>query len=124
MGVNLVKDLWGIEVSIDLKHCDPKTIRSAKKLEQFLIKICEHIKVKRWGEPIIANFGKGDKIAGYSIVQLIETSLISGHFVDKTNAAYINLFSCDYFDPLEAAEFTKKFFKAKGIEFVVNYRQI
>lgn len=118
------KDIWGVECSLDLKGADPKIIRDSKKLEEFLVKICKHIKVKRWGEPIIANFGQGDKIAGYSIVQLIETSLISGHFVEKTNAAYINLFSCDYFDPIKAANFTKKFFKAESMEFIVNYRKI
>ena len=117
-------DIWGIECSIDLKDCDSRIIRSDKELKRFLIEICDYLRVKRWGEPIIANFGQRDEIAGYSIVQLIETSLISGHFVDKTNAAYINLFSCSYFDPVQAANFTKEFFKARGCEFIVNYRQI
>lgn len=117
-------ELWGVETSIDLSECDPKIIRSEKKMREFLIKVCDHIKVKRWGDPIVANFGDHDSIAGFSIVQLIETSLVSGHFVDKTNAAYINLFSCKSFDPIKAATFTKKFFKAKGMEFIVNYRMV
>lgn len=117
-------DLWGVEVSIDLGLCDAETIRSAKQLRRFLVEICDHLKVKRWGDPIIANFGDHEKIAGFSIVQLIETSLISGHFVDATNNAYINLFSCKYFDPLKAVEFTQKFFKAKHVQFITNYRQI
>lgn len=124
MGANIMdKNIWGVECSIDLKNCNPETIRSAKELEKFLVKVCKHIKVTRWGDPIIANFGKGEKIAGYSIVQLIETSLVSGHFVDSTNAAYVNIFSCDYFDPIKAANFTKKFFGATDMDFIVNFRQ-
>ncbi len=127
MGANIMagmKGLWGVECSIDLKECDPKIIRSKKEMKRFLIEVTDYLKVKRWGKPTIANFGDRDDIAGFSIVQLIETSLISGHFVDKTNAAYINLFSCAYFDPIKAANFTKKFFKAKQMEFVVNYRSV
>lgn len=117
-------NLWGVECSIDLKGCEPEAIRSAKKLRQFIIEICDHIKVRRYGDPIIENFGEKEEIAGYSIVQLIETSLISGHFVDNTNAAYINLFSCKAFDPVKAANFTKDFFRAENCEFIVNYRTI
>ena len=119
-----MKNLWGVEVSLDLKNCDSKTIRSSKELKRFLIEICEHIGVKRFKKPIVVNFGDHEEISGYSIVQLIETSLISGHFVDKTNAAYINLFSCKAFDPIKAVNFTKKFFKTNDCEFIVNYRLV
>ncbi|MCJ7790028.1 MAG: S-adenosylmethionine decarboxylase, partial [Candidatus Atribacteria bacterium] len=35
------------------------------------------------------------------------------HFTNSTNNAYIDIFSCKYYNPLAVEEFTKKFFEAK-----------
>jgi S-adenosylmethionine/arginine decarboxylase-like enzyme len=51
-----------------------------------------------YGEPQIVHFGTGNK-AGYTLVQLIETSNICGHFVEETNDMYLDVFSCKDFDP-------------------------
>ena len=40
--------------------------------------------------------------AGYSLVQLIETSAITGHFCDASGDAYLDIFSCKDFDPATA----------------------
>jgi S-adenosylmethionine/arginine decarboxylase-like enzyme len=36
--------------------------------------------------------------AGYSLVQLIETSAVTGHFCDASGDAYLDVFSCKDFD--------------------------
>ena len=46
------------------------------------------------------------------MVQLIETSLISGHFANDTNSAYLDIFSCKGYDPAVVEEFSKNFFGA------------
>jgi S-adenosylmethionine/arginine decarboxylase-like enzyme len=56
------------------------------------------------------------------MVQLIETSLISGHFANLNNAAYIDIFSCNPYDPEEAARFTQAFFEAKSCQMHVIER--
>jgi len=56
-------------------------------------------------------------------VQLIETSLISGHFANATDAIYLNIFSCKEFDAKKAADFAQKSFGAKEKEVVINYRK-
>ena len=61
---------------------------------------------------------EGDMI-GYSAVQLIETSLISAHFVDATSDGYIDIFSCKYYRPEDALTFCKDFFEAKDVKY--NY---
>ena len=104
---------WGILTSIDLHHCDGATIRSAEKIREFVIELCERIKVTRFGEPTIVHFGEKEEIAGYSLVQLIETSLVSGHFANATNHVYLDIFSCAYYDADEAVTFSKKFFGAQ-----------
>lgn len=106
---------WGILLSLDLHKCDPKIIRNADKIKKFVYELCDLIKVNRFGDCIVVNFGAKEEIAGFSMAQLIETSLISGHFANKTNTAYIDVFSCAYYDPKKVADFSKKFFKAKNL---------
>lgn len=106
---------WGILTSIDLHGCNGETIRSAEKIKQYTEELCDLIKVTRFGEPTIVHFGEKEEIAGYSLVQLIETSLVSGHFANATNAAYIDVFSCAYYEPHVVVDFSKQFFSAKEV---------
>ncbi|MFT3933912.1 MAG: S-adenosylmethionine decarboxylase [Chitinophagaceae bacterium] len=110
---------WGLSTAIDLHACNPAFIRSAEKIKEFTIQLCDLIKVKRFGECIVVHFGEHEQIAGYSLVQLIETSLVSGHFANLTNHAYIDIFSCKYYDPELAINFCKTFFEAENVQF--NY---
>jgi len=118
------KSYFGVETSIDLKKCNPELIRDEKAIKLFVISLCEILNVKRYGETTVVNFGEDPKVSGFSMVQLIETSLISAHFVNQTNAIYLNIFSCKEFDPMVAANFAKDFFKAEDMELIVNYRNI
>ncbi len=103
------ENAWGLLSSIDVYNCDPKKIRSKEAIIEYVNKLCELIDMKKFGEPLVVHFGKG-QTEGYSMVQLIETSLISGHFANETNRAFIDIFSCKYYDPEQAANFTKEFF--------------
>ena len=47
------------------------------------------------------------------MVQLISTSLISGHFANDTNNADLDIFSCKGYDPTVVEEFSKQFFGAR-----------
>jgi S-adenosylmethionine/arginine decarboxylase-like enzyme len=115
-------DAWGLAVSLDLAECNPKTIRDPKKLKTFLIDVCKFIDMKRFGEPTIVKFGDNKQVEGYSIVQLIETSCITGHFIDRTNGACIDIFSCKSFPPEKTVKFCKTFFEAKNARFTVLNR--
>ena len=114
---------YGTELILDLHGCDEATIRSRKKIDTFVRRLCRLIKMKRYGEPIIEHFGHKTPItSGYSLVQLIETSCISAHFSEQKNSAYINIFSCKAFDPDLAFDFCKEFFGARRVKrrFVVR----
>jgi len=111
------KESYGTELILDLYGCDQKTIRSPKKISQFVDNLCTLIKMRKYGKPSILHFGlKKPHTAGYSLVQFIETSSITGHFSELWNSAYINIFSCKQFDTEKAANFTKKFFGAKRMK--------
>lgn len=108
--------LFGMELVLDLHGCDGKVMRSRAKLDAFARKLCRWIKMKRYGEPLLEHFGHKDPVtAGYSLVQLIETSSITGHFSEKTGSAYLNIFSCKEFCGDDAAKFCKEYFGAKKV---------
>jgi len=104
---------WGMLSSIDVHGCDGAIIRDAEKIKQFVIELCERIDMKRFGECTVVNFGEDEKVAGFSMTQLIETSLISGHFANQTNTVYLDVFSCKYYNPYAVAEFAQEFFKGQ-----------
>lgn len=114
---------WGLLSSLDVKNCNPELIRSAEAIKEYVVKLCDLIQMKRFQDTIVVNFGSDEKVAGYSMVQLIETSVISGHFANITNAAYIDIFSCKLYNPYEAAEFTREFFKASESAVHVCFRK-
>jgi S-adenosylmethionine/arginine decarboxylase-like enzyme len=97
-----------------LYDCNPETIRSKELIEQFTHKLCDLLEVKRFGPTQIVRFGSNPVVYGYSMVQLIETSLVSAHFAEDTNAVYLDVFSCRYYDAEKAIEYAKEFFEAKS----------
>ena len=107
---------WGLLTSIDLHHCNPDLIRDPEAIKRYVDKLCQLIEMKRFGDTQVVHFGEDEKVAGFSMIQLIETSLISGHFANQTNHAYIDIFSCKYYDPQVAADFTQEYFQAKDIK--------
>jgi S-adenosylmethionine/arginine decarboxylase-like enzyme len=113
---------WGLLTSLDLYDCNPDTIRDANKIKQYVVELCTLIDMKRFGDCQVVHFGEEERVAGYSMIQLIETSLISGHFANLTNSAYIDIFSCKAYDPNTVAEFTRKFFRAGFVELHVTKR--
>ena len=117
------KDLYGIETIIDLHGCDAEAISSEPKLREYLKRIVKVLDMVPYGEPLVERFGfNAEHTAGYSAVQLIETSNITGHFSESFRSAHINVFSCKPYDVNQAYEFTKQFFGADGGEKRVVYR--
>lgn len=114
---------WGLLTSIDLHGCNPDLIRNAEEVKRHVHELCDLIGMKRFGETVVVHFGEDEKVAGFSMTQLIETSLISGHYANQTNTVYLDIFSCKYYTPVEAAEFSKRFFKAKDYTLTYTLRK-
>ena len=106
----LEQEVWGIASSIDIYDCDPEKIRSAEVIRRFVFELCELIKMKMFGETQVVHFGEDERVAGYSMVQLIETSLISAHFANLTNTVYLDVFSCKPYDPEVVKVFSQNYF--------------
>jgi S-adenosylmethionine/arginine decarboxylase-like enzyme len=115
---------WGLAVCIDIGECDLKKISSKEHITKFAVDLANYINMKRYGEPLVVHFGAEPKVQGYSLVQLIETSQISGHFAEDTRRAFIDVFSCREFPPKKTAEFVRDYFGAKKMEYAVCFRDI
>ncbi|MCQ9205118.1 MAG: S-adenosylmethionine decarboxylase [Omnitrophica bacterium] len=113
----MTKKIFGYELVMDLSGCDIKIIGSREKLKEYIDKLCKLIKMKKYGKTLLPYFGEKEEFTkGYSLVQLIETSSITGHFSDYWKTAYINIFSCKKYNQVLAKKFTRKFFKAKKLK--------
>lgn len=94
---------WGMHAVFDCGLCNDY-IEDEEMIKEFAKTLVERIEMKAYGEPQVVKFGSDDK-AGYTLVQLIETSNITAHFCDSTHEAYIDVFSCKEFN-IETVEFT------------------
>src|SRR5579871_2557536 len=110
-------NVWGYSTHIDLYDCDEKKIRSRTEIIRYVDQLCNLIKMKKYEGCLINHFGEDEKVKGYTFVQMIETSLISGHLVEVNNSAFIDIFSCKPYDEHEAHEFTQYHFGAKVSKF-------
>ena len=113
---------WGMLTSIDAHECIPHLITSKPSIESFVARLCELIKMERFGPPAVVYFGRESKVAGYSLMQLIQTSSITAHFADESRAAYVDIFSCAPYCPKVAAEFTANWFGATNYKYHVVLR--
>ena len=114
---------WGLSTMISLYDCDPERIRDETMIRRFVVALCDHIDMRRFGPCTVVNFGEDERVAGYSMTQLIETSLISAHFANASNAVYLDVFSCKAYEPDSVATFAKDWFKAGSVTVDANLRK-
>lgn len=120
--INPAESVWGIASAIDIYNCNPLKIRDANLIKRFVIELCDLIEMKRFGETQVVHFGEDEKVEGFSMVQLIETSLISAHFANLTNTTYLDVFSCKPYDPEKVKTFAQDFFKGTHSNINVTLR--
>ena len=117
-------EYWGISSSIDLYECDLALMQNADAIREFVKILCDdRIKMKRYGETQVVFFGDEPRVQGFSMTQLIETSLVSAHFADASCAIYLDVFSCASYDPEDTAKFAQEYFKASHYNLNVAYRK-
>jgi S-adenosylmethionine/arginine decarboxylase-like enzyme len=106
---------WGEHLTLDFIDCELDKMKDSDNIKNYVYELCDLIKMKRFGDCIVVNFGEDEKVAGYSMVQLIETSCITGHFADSSRRSFIDIFSCKKFlDKVEEIYvLTEKYFGGK-----------
>jgi len=115
-------NVWGKHAIFNLYRCNPATIRCPVRIKEFSKQIVKGIDMVAYGEPQIIHFGTGER-AGWTLVQLIETSNICAHFAEYDNKAFIDVFSCKDFDPKIAEKIIDDFFRPHNITTTVLERE-
>ena len=113
---------WGKHLILDAAGCSPKMIGSSTVIKNFTNDLVKRIDMKAYGEPQIVMFGTGNK-KGYTLIQLIETSNIAGHFVEENNTMYLDVFSCKDFDAEVVKKLVHEYFHAQSFSSRVLLRQ-
>ena len=116
------KKYWGYHLIINAGLCDPVALRSKSTIAAFAKRLVKDIDMVAFGEPRVVMFGAGEK-RGYTLVQLIETSCISGHFAEDQNDIYLDIFSCKPFDTAIALRLFRETFHPKNLDSTYMLRQ-
>ena len=111
-----VLPVYGYELVMDLSDCDRETF-TRKSIDEYFSSICEVIEMDKcevyfWDDVDVPPQEQqtSPKTKGTSAVCFILTSTIVIHTLELTGTAYVNIFSCNTFDPDIAAEFTRSWF--------------
>lgn len=106
---------WGQHLVLDLGGCN-ENICHKESISVFVKELVKKIKMVAYGDPVIVHFAEHSyEAAGYSLVQLIETSAIMGHFSDNNREAYLDIFSCKSIDKDIAIQTVEKHFAPQKI---------
>jgi S-adenosylmethionine decarboxylase len=107
---------WGFQLILDCSHCNSSIVTDKDELITFVDELIKEIDMVIVGKPMVKHFPQRDPgKTGLSLVQLIETSSITCHCVDKTKDVYLDIFSCKEFSYEDAAEFVKLKLKPEHI---------
>jgi S-adenosylmethionine/arginine decarboxylase-like enzyme len=111
-----MNNTWGYHLLMDCTSGDVELIGSKENVYNFVKELVVAIDMKAFGEPWIERFATHDlSKSGLSMCQMIETSNITGHFVDANGNFYIDIFSCKPFDLDVTFSVVEKYFKPEKI---------
>lgn len=114
---------WGQLLSLDC-HAGNLNVSSKEAIYSFIKELVPAINMIAYGEPSIEHFAQHDPTkSGYTLVQLIETSSITCHFVDSNGDFYLDVFSCKEVPVDKTIEVVKKYFSPKNIKMYFISRQ-
>ena len=113
---------WGYHLLLDCSNCNNK-IRDEECIKQFVSALITAIDMKRVGDPVLQYLTPTPENSGYSLMQMIETSNITAHFVESNHSAYIDVFSCKEFNPQIAEQVVKDYFEPATIKtnFIIRH---
>jgi S-adenosylmethionine/arginine decarboxylase-like enzyme len=104
-------DSWGFHLRLNAIG-DKQKISDKAHMEDFSRTLVKAIEMIPYGEPQVYYFAEHDETkAGFTLIQLIMTSSITGHFVDATGEIYLDIFSCKPFNSEKAMKVANEFFE-------------
>lgn len=115
--------MWGRHLILDCSGCDLEAVRDGGAIREFCADLVASIDIVAYGEPVLERFATHlPEAAGYSLVQLVETSAVTGHFCDASGDTYLDIFSCKDFDPRVAIEVVRRHLRPRLLRRIDLYR--
>ena len=108
---------FGYHLMLDCSGCSG--IDSRENIYNFTKELIKEIDMVAHGEPIIEYLLSGDPKQGFSLMQLITTSNIVGHFMELSGTAYFDVFSCKEFEVEIVKNVVKNYFSPEKMR--VNF---
>jgi len=108
-------DIWGQHLILDVKGCDLEKARDPDYIAKFVKDLVVTIDMVPFGEPQLIHFADNTDKAGWTVIQLITTSNITGHFLDHNGDLYLDVFSCKEFDQHVIVKAIKDSFNPENI---------
>jgi hypothetical protein len=103
-------NVWGQHLILDVKGCELDKARNPEYIGQFTKDLVKLIDMVAFGEPQLIHFGDNTDKAGWTVIQLITTSNITGHFLDHNGDLYLDVFSCKSFEINTVTDAVVKYF--------------
>ena len=95
---NLARAPWGQHLVLDFNGCPKELLADKENILNWSKELVKAIDMVAYGEPIIEHFAThSHEAAGYTLLQMIETSNIAAHFAENIGQVYIDVFSCKAF---------------------------
>lgn len=102
---------WGQHLVLDLNGCPRELLASKENILNWTKELVDTIDMVAYGDPIIEHFAThSHEAAGYTLLQMIETSNIAAHFAENIGQVYVDVFSCKTFDNQDAIDVCQKYF--------------
>ena len=102
---------WGQHLILDLSGCSRHHLTDAEHLRAWIADLVTTIGMKAFGAPVLDHFGHDSHdAAGFTLMQLIETSNICAHFAENLGQVYVDIFSCKSFNALDAEILCRDYF--------------
>ena len=119
-GYELILDLEGCGEDIKMKGVLFPLFFRRRFLKGFFKSLCRAIRMEPqklcfWDDMFVLPWNRSNKphTKGTTAVQFIITSNITVHYLELTDSALINIFSCKSFDRKRAEELVQTWFKPK-----------
>jgi S-adenosylmethionine/arginine decarboxylase-like enzyme len=91
-------------------------------IKHFTKELVRMVEMIAYGEPQLVHFADNTDKAGWTVIQLIETSSIVGHFLDHNGDLYLDVFSCKDFKEQVVTDLIQQFFSPDEIKTKVIMR--
>jgi S-adenosylmethionine/arginine decarboxylase-like enzyme len=119
---------YGKELILSLEDCNAERFTRGV-FDKFFTELCELIHVEKGDRYFWDDVGvpleeqqTDPRLKGTSAVQFILTSNITIHALDLMERLFLNVFSCDDFDPNAVRDLTRQFFGGSVRQLIVVER--